>query len=311
MSHANAKLTFAGRLLIIQRLQAGWTQAQAAEAQGVSRSTVAKWWRRFRGEGVAGLRDRSSRPKRTPHALAEEVVEAVCRLRRELGCGPHRIAWELGLHASTVYGVLRRAGISVLARLDRTTRSIIRYERSRPGELIHLDIKKLARIPQGGGKRLDPGWREANTARRTSRGGGHDYLHIAIDDHSRYAYAEALRDEKGATAADFLVRASLAFAEVGIRVERVITDNGGCYRSHAFAAAASLLDVKLRRTRPFRPQTNGKAEAFNKTLQREWAYRQAYSSNAERHDALPIFLADYNYARPHTSIGNKPPASRL
>ena len=311
MSHANGKLTFSGRKLVVERVLAGWTQAQVAEAQGVSRSTVAKWWKRFKAEGDAGLRDRSSRPRRTPHALAEHVVEAICRLRRELGAGPHRIAWELGMHASTVYGVLRRAGLSVLARLDRTTRSVIRYERGRPGELIHLDIKKLGRIPEGGGKRIDPGWREAKTAPHTSRGGGHDYLHIAVDDHSRYAYAEALPDEKGTTAADFLVRASLAFAQAGIAVERVITDNGGCYRSRAFAAAAALLEVRLKRTRPFRPQTNGKAEAFNKTLQREWAYRRPYYSNAERLEALPLFLQDYNYARPHTSIGNKPPASRL
>lgn len=311
MSHANGKLTFAGRRLLIGRLLKGWTQAQVAEAQGVSRSTVAKWWKRFRVEGDAGLRDRSSRPRRSPHALPEHIVDAICRLRRELGAGPHRIAWELGMHASTVYGVLKRAGLSVLARLDRTTRSVIRYERGRPGELIHLDIKKLARIPNGGGKRIDPDWWEAKTAPHTSRGGGHDYVHIAIDDHSRYAYAEALPDEKGATAADFLVRASLAFAQAGIAVERVITDNGGCYKSHAFAAAAAMLKVKLKRTRPFRPQTNGKAEAFNKTLQREWAYRRSYYSNAERLAALPIFLQDYNYARPHTSIGNKPPASRL
>jgi transposase InsO family protein len=311
LAHANAKLTFAGRRLIIERLQSGWTQAQVAESQGVSRSTVSKWWRRFRAEGDAGLRDRCSRPRHTPHALAEHIVETICRLRRELGVGPHRIAWELGMHASTVYGVLRRAGLSVLARLDRTTRSVIRYERSRPGELIHLDIKKLGRVPDGGGKRFQPGWQEAKTARHTSRRGGHDYVHVAVDDHSRYAYAEALPDEKGTTAADFLVRAALAFAQAGIRVERVITDNGGCYRSRAFAAAAAMLEVKLRRTRPFRPQTNGKAEAFNKTLQREWAYQRPYLANRERLDALPIFLQDYNYARPHTSIGNRPPASRL
>ena len=311
MAHANAKLTYAGRRLIAERILAGWTQAQAAEAQGVSRSTVSKWWKRFKAEGEAGLRDRSSRPQNVPHALKEHVVEAICRLRREIGGGPHRIAWELGMPASTVYGVLRRAGLSVLARLDRTTRAVIRYEKEHPGELIHLDIKKLGRIPEGGGKRIDPDWPQAKTARHTGRGGGHDYVHVAVDDHSRYAYAEALPDEKGTTAADFLVRASLAFAQVGINVERVITDNGGCYRSHAFAAAASLLAVQLKRTRPFRPQTNGKAEAFNKTLQREWAYQRPYSSNHERLDALPIFLQDYNYARPHTGIGNRPPASRL
>ena len=311
MTHANAKLTFAGRGLIVQRLADGWTQAQVAEAQGVSRATVAKWAKRHRQEGDAGLRDRSSRARRLPHALGEQVVEAICRLRRELGAGPHRIAWELGMQASTVYGVLKRSGLAVLARLDRSTRSVIRYERARPGELVHLDIKKLARIPEGGGKRMRPGWKEANSARRTSRGGGSDYLHIAIDDHSRYAYAEALGDETGPSAAGFLNRAALAFAEVGITIERVITDNGGCYRARVFAEAAFILGVQLRRTRPFRPQTNGKAEAFNKTLQREWAYRRVYLSNAERLNTLDIFLADYNYARPHTSIGNRPPASRL
>lgn len=312
MAHANAKLTFAGRRLIVERIQAGWTQAQVAAAQGVSRSTVAKWWKRFRLEGDAGLRDRFSRPRHTPHALGEDTVEAICRLRREWGVGPHRIAWELGLHASTVYGVLKRAGLSVLARLDRSTRSLIRYERSRPGELVHLDIKKLGRVPEGGGKRMDPAWQEARTARRRGkRGGGHDYLHVAVDDHSRFAYAEALPDEKGPTTADFLVRAALAFAEVGISVERVITDNGGCYRSRVFVEAASQLGVQLRRTKPFRPQTNGKAEAFNKTLQREWAYQRIYRSNAERLHALTTFLAGYNYLRPHTGIGNKPPASRL
>jgi transposase InsO family protein len=298
-------------MTIVERIQAGWTQAACAAAMNVSRSTVAKWWKRYREEGVAGLQDRSSRPHHTPHALGEPIVAAICRLRRELGAGPHRIAWELGLGASTVYGVLRRAGLSVLARLDRTTRSVIRYEKGRPGELIHLDIKKLARIPPGGGARLDPVWKETKAARHTSRGGGYDYLHVAVDDHSRFAYAEALPNEKAPTAAGFLVRTAQAFAEAGINVERVITDNGGCYRSHVFAAAAAMLEVRLKRTRPFRPQTNGKAEAFNKTLQREWAYRRPYYSNQERLDALPIFLQDYNYVRPHTSIGLKPPASRL
>jgi transposase InsO family protein len=199
-----------------------------------------------------------------------------------------------------VYGVLRGAGLSVLAPLDRTTRSVIRYERPRTGEVIHLDIKKLAGIPDGGGKRVQPGWQEAKTARRTSRGGGRDHPHVAIDNHSRYAYAEALPDEKWITAADFLLRAALAFAQVGIAVERVITDNGGCYRSHAFTEAASMLEVKLKRTCPCRPQTNGKAEVFKHTLRREWAYLRPY-----------YFLQDYNYARPHTSTGNKPAASLL
>ncbi len=310
MSHANAKLTFFGRLLIIQRLQRGWTQARVAEMTGVSRATVAKWKKRFLEEGESGLRDRSSRAKHFPHALGEDVVEAICRLRRELGVGPHRIAWELRLPRSTVYAVLKRFGLQVLRRLDRSTRSVIRYERERPGELIHLDIKKLGRIPDGGGKRVAPGWQETKAARK-GPGVGSDYMHIAIDDHSRFAYVEALPDEQGPTAADFLVRAVLAFAQVGITVERVLTDNGGCYRSNVFRDAAEAIGVQRRRTRPFRPQTNGKAEAFNKTLQNEWAYRRVYLSNDERLAELIIFLEDYNYVRPHTSIGNLPPASRL
>lgn len=310
MAHANAKLTVAGRLLIIERLAKGWRQAQVAESMGVSRSTVAKWRKRHLVEGIEGLRDRSSRAKRFPSALGDEVVEAICRLRRELGVGPHRIAYELGLQRSTVYAVLKRAGLNVLSRLDRSTRSVIRYERKRPGELIHLDIKKLGRIPDGGGKRMAPGWKETKAARK-GPGVGSDYMHIAIDDHSRYAYVEALPDERGPTAAGFLVRAVLAFAETGITVERVLTDNGGCYRFLGFLQTASDLGVQLRRTRPFRPQTNGKAEAFNKTLQREWAYRRVYLSNAERLSALDVFMQDYNYVRPHTSIGNLPPASRL
>ena len=164
MSHANAKLTEYGRWLLVSRIDQGWTQAQVAEAQGVSRSTAAKWWKRYREEGIEGLRDRSSSARRLPHALGETVVEAVCALRRELGAGPHRIAYELGLAASTVYGVLRRRGLSVLARLDRTTRAVIRYEREHPGDLIHLDVKRLGRIPDGGGKRFDPGFFESGLA---------------------------------------------------------------------------------------------------------------------------------------------------
>jgi len=298
-------------MLIVQRLEEGWTQAQVAKGLGVSRSTVAKWWRRYREEGDAGLQERSSRAKHLRHALAEHVVESICRLRQELGAGPHRIAWELGMHASTVYGALKRAGLSVLARLDRSTRSIIRYERERPGELVHFDIKKLGKVPDGGGKRFDAGWRESGAGRRRPGPGGHDYLHVAIDDHSRYAYVEALPDEKGPTTAGFLTRAVIAFAEAGISVERVLTDNGGNYRSRIFAETASELGIGLRRTQPYRPQTNGKAEAFNKTLQREWAYRRLYISNDERLQALAAFVNDYNYARPHTAIGNQPPASRL
>jgi transposase len=271
MSHPNAKLTGAGRLLLVQRLAAGYTQAEVAELQGVSRSTVAKWARRYREEGVAGLQDRSSRAQRIPHALGEQVMTAICDLRRELGAGPHRLSHELGIAASTVYGVLRRKGLSVLARLDRTTRSVIRYERAYPGALVHLDVKKLGRIPDGGGKRFDEGFRESGSGRaRPGPPRGHDYIHVAVDDHSRFAYAEALEDEKGPTTATFLERAVLAFASVGISIERVLTDNAMNYRkSQAFLETAAAHTIALRHTRPYRPQTNGKAEAFNKTLQRE------------------------------------------
>jgi transposase InsO family protein len=314
MCHRNAKLNDHGRLLLIERLQQGWTQAQVAEAQGISRSTVAKWAKRYREEGLAGLRERSSRAKRLPHALSQTVIEAICALRHELGSGPHRIAHGLGMAASTVYGVLRRKGLSVLAHLDRTTRAVIRYERERPGELVHLDVKKLGRIPEGGGKRFDPGFLETGGAGRKRPGPpvGHDYVHVAVDDHSRFAYAEVLPDEKGVTTAGFLVRAVQAFALAGITVQGVLTDNALNYRrSYAFRDMAAAHAIRLHRTRPYRPQTNGKAEAFNKTLQREWAYRQQYLSNDERVEALTAFLDDYNYARPHTAIGNLPPASRL
>lgn len=314
MTHRNARLNLYSRHLIIQRLEQGWRQAEAAEAAGVSRSTVAKWARRYREEGLAGLQDRSSRAKHCRHALAEPIVEAIVRLRRELAAGPDRIAWELDLAASTVYGVLRRAGLSVLARLDRTTRAVQRYERERPGELIHFDVKKLGKIPDGGGKRfLDPGWAETGAGMNRKGFGkrGYDYLHVAVDDHSRYAYVEALPDEKGPTAAAFLTRSVLAFAAVGVNVERVLSDNGGCYRSHVFAEAASELGIARRYIRPRHPQTNGKAERFIRTLQAEWAYLQPYATNQERLDALHTFLDRYNYARPHTAIGNRPPASRL
>jgi transposase InsO family protein/biotin operon repressor len=311
MSHPNAKLTPAGRLLIIRQLEAGFSQAEIARRMYLSRATVGKWVRRYREEGLEGLQDRTSRAKHLPHALGEEVMAAICQLRRELGAGPHRLAWELGMARSTIYGVLKRAGLSVLSHMERTTRTVIRYERSRPGELVHLDVKKLGRIPEGGGKRFDEGFLETGSGRHRPGKRGFEYVHIAVDDHSRFAYAEVLADEKGSTTAAFLERTVLAFAQAGIAVERVLSDNGGNYRSLAVQAVASEHGVRLKRTRPYRPQTNGKAEAFNKTLQREWAYRRPYPSNEGRLAALQTFLDDYNFARPHTAIGNRPPASRL
>lgn len=308
---ANRKLSPGGRLLIIRQIEDGYSQAEVARRMYLSRATVGKWWRRYRDEGMAGLDDRSSRAKRLPHALGEDVVQAICELRLKLGAGPHRLAWELGMARSTVYGVLRRAGISVLRHLERTTRAVIRYERGRPGELVHLDVKKLGRIPDGGGKRFDEGFKENGSGRHRPGKRGFQYVHVAVDDHSRFAYAEVLPNELGTTTADFLERMVCAFARKGVRVERVLTDNGGNYRSTAFAAAAGAQSIGLRKTRPYRPQTNGKAEAFNKTLQREWAYRRPYLSELERLAALQPFLDDYNHTRPHTAIGNRPPASRL
>ena len=311
MSHGNARLTVFGRLQIVRHRAQGYTPSNIAEMMGVSRDTVYKWLRRYAEEGQSGLTDRSSRPHRLRHALPAETVASICALRRERAWGPHRIAYALGMARSTVYAVLRRAGLHRLAWLHRSTREVIRYERAAPGELLHLDVKKLGRIPDGGGKRFDPGFRETGAGRHASRGLGHDYVHVAIDDYSRYAYAEALEDERGDTTAAFLERAVTTFQEKGVRVERILTDNGGNYRSHVFAAVAAAHGIKLKRTRPYRPQTNGKAEAFNKTLQREWAYVRLYRSNTERTAALTPFLEEYNGDRPHTALGGLAPLTRI
>lgn len=311
MSHSNARLTRYGRLQIVQHRADGHTPAGIAAMMGVSRATVYKWLRRYDSEGIPGLEDRSSRPHRLNRTLAPAVVAAIAALRREHAWGPHRISYALGIARSTVYAVLRRLGLHRLAWLHRSTREVVRYERAAPGELIHLDVKKLGRIPDGGGKRFDPGFLENGAGRHASRGLGCDYIHVAVDDYSRYAYAEALPDERGDTTAAFLVRAMHTFQELGIRVQRLLTDNGGNYRSRAFSDVASANGVQLRRTRPYRPQTNGKAEAFNKTLQREWAYVRLYRSNAERTAALIPFLDQYNGDRPHTALGGLTPLARI
>jgi transposase InsO family protein len=311
LAHPNARLTPHSRLQIVRHRDEGYTQAAIAELMGVSRATVSKWLRRHAREGVAGLADRSSRPRQIARGLSADLVAAICQLRRERAWGPHRISYALGVARSTVYGVLRRAGLHRLAWLHRSTREVIRYERASPGELLHLDVKKLGRIPDGGGKRFDPGFRETGAGRHASRGLGHDFVHVAVDDFSRYAYAEALPDECGKTTAAFLERALATFQALGVRVERILTDNGGNYRSHAFRDVAVAAGARLKRTRPYRPQTNGKAEAFNKTLQREWAYVRLYTSNADRRIALPLFLEEYNTARPHTALGGRSPLTRI
>lgn len=311
MTHRNARLTPVTRAELVEQVMDGWPQAEVARLFRVSRATVSKWVQRFREGGPDALHDRSSRPLRSPRKTAQFQEATICATRRMLAWGPHRIAWKLGIARSTVYAVLRRAGIHRLAWLHRTTREVVRYEHPRPGALVHLDIKKLGRIPQGGGKRILPGFAETQSGPKRGPRLGFDFVHVAVDDHSRYAYAEALPDERGATATAFLLRALAHFDRQGITVERALTDNGACYVSRVFTSTAPVNGVRLKRTRPFRPQTNGKAEAFNKILQAEWAYQRPYTSNRDRLDTLPAFLAYYNHRRPHGGIGGITPASRM
>ncbi len=311
MSHPNARLTVHSRLQILRLRSDGHTVASIAALMGVSHATVHKWVRRHDQEGLSGLCDRPSRPHHSPGKLTVWQMARIGCLRRRHAWGPHRIGFALGMARSTVYAVLRRLGLHRLASLHRSTREVIRYERAAPGELVHLDVKKLGRIPDGGGKRFDTGFLENGAGRHRGRGLGCDFIHVAVDDYSRYAYAEALPDERGDTTAAFLGRAIHTFQELGVRVERLLTDNGGNYRSRVFAEVASALGVQLRRTRPYRPQTNGKAEAFNKTLQREWAYIRLYRSNDERAAALAPFLDTYNGNRPHTALGGLCPLTRI
>jgi len=309
VGHRRAKLTPFGRLLLVQRIEVfGWPAVRTAEMMGVSRATAYKWVRRFREEGIAGLEDRSSAPTRRPHALAERDVRRIVRARQQLKVGPHRLGPMLGHPRSTVYAVLRRHGLSRLAHLDRPSGIPIRYERDHPGELVHLDVKKLGKVPPGGGHRVLG--RAAQVP--SHRGLGYDYLHVAIDDRSRLAYVEALADERGDTTAGFIIRAAAFYASYGITIERVLTDNAKNYTtSHAFAAALAELGIAHRRTRPYRPQTNGKAERFNRTLLDEWAYPRTYLSNEDRLARLPRWFHAYNSRRPHTALGGRPPMAVL
>ena len=307
MLHRTARLTPFGRRLLVERiLVEGWSPAMAAETLGVSRATAYKWLRRYRAEGLAGLEDRSARPRRTPRALDERSVRRILRLRRRLRVGPHRLGPLLGHPRSTVYGVLRRHGVSRLAHADRLSGAPLRYVRERPGELIHVDVKKLGRVPNGGGHRmLGP------SARRDSRV-GYDYLHVAIDDATRLAFVGVHPDERAATTVRFLRDAAAFFADHGVRVERVMTDNAMTYtHSRELARLFAELGIRHLRTRPRRPQTNGKAERFIGTLQREWAYARLFRSNADRLASLPRWLDTYNRRRPHAGLNGLSPLTVL
>jgi transposase InsO family protein len=303
MAHPNARLTPRGRRLLVERVAGGWTITRAAAAAGISRQSASKWCGRYRREGVPGLVDRRSAVHHQARQHPPERVAALCARRRALRVGPHVLAWESGLARSTVYGLLRRAGLNRLDRLEPRA-PVRRYERARPGELVHLDTKMLGRIGPGGGKRV-------GGPRDRYRGIGWDRVHVAIDDYSRLAYAEELADEAPATTAGFLWRAWRFYAGHGIRIERLLTDNGGCYRSTRFAEACDELGLGHRFTRPYRPQTNGKAERLIRTLLAEWAYAEPFADTAERQARLPDFLDFYNRRRPHWSLAGQPPISRV
>jgi transposase InsO family protein len=311
--HANAALSWSGRRRLCELVvDEGWTLVAAAAAVGVSVRCVRKWVGRYRVEGVAGLCDRSSAPRHVANRTAADRVEAIAKLRR-LRFTAAEIAETLGMALSTVSGILTRIGMGKLGRLG--LEQPVRYERSRPGELIHVDVKKLGRIENGAGKRVRGGGNHNRRRRRDAAGKDHlltgwEYVHIAIDDHSRLAYAEVLPNEKAATAAAFLARAARFYSRYGIRVEAVLTDNGACYRGTLHALACRQLGIRHLRTRPYRPQTNGKAERFIRTVLNGWAYGAIYASSLERTTALDGWLWHYNHRRRHSALGHQPPVTR-
>lgn len=329
MTHANATLTPAGRLRLAQLVaDHGWTYARAAERFSVSITTARRWALRYRESGKAGMVDRSSRPHRCPNQLSRRTERRIVNLRVTRRWGPARIAYHLGQNPSTVHQVLRRYGCPRLkwtdpatgTRIKTSSRDKRRYEHAAPGDLVHVDIKKLGKIPDGGGWRIH-GRGSVNDLRAKSvrehaaRAGaspsrGYAFLHHAVDDHSRLAYSEILDDERKETAAGFWLRAEAFFAAHHITVKAVLTDNGSCYRSKLWAKTLGTR-IKHRRTRPYRPQTNGKVERFNRTLLEEWAYARSYLSEADRATAYPDWLHHYNHHRGHTSLKGKSPIDRV
>ena len=315
MSHANARTTVLGRLLIVERHRSGWPKAHIASAMGISRKCVDYWLERYANEGAAGLETRSSRPHTMPTRTSPEVEHRIVELRQRERRGPDWIGAELGVPARTVSRVLARHQVPHLAMLDSITGEVIRaskatavrYERARPGELVHMDVKKLGRIPDGGGWRV----RGRSIPRDRVNGPGFDYVHSLVDDRSRLAYSEILPDEKGPTCADFLDRAIGYFAAHGItNIEQLMTDNAWAYR-YSLRELCAAADIKQIFIRPHCPWQNGKVERLNRTLLTEWAYRQVFHTNDERSAALAPWLEYYNTRRRHSALGGLPPISRL
>jgi transposase InsO family protein len=313
--HGNARTCPNSRRLLVERVgKQGWSVAAAAEAAGVSERTVYRWLRRWREQGAAGLCDRSSRPLRSPRRLAPETVKAIHSLRK-LRMTAAQIAEVLGLALSTVSAWLKRIGLGRRSRLE-APEPPNRYERRHPGELVHVDIKQLGRISERGAGHRMVGHRKSRVERRVGAGKKRgmtrfEYVHVMVDDHSRLAYAEVLPTLRARCAIEFLRRGIAWFAERGVTIRAVMSDNGSAYVAHAYREALAELGLRHLRIQPYRPRTNGKAERFIQTLINEWAYERIFGSSAERTAALPLFLERYNFKRPHGSLGHRPPASRL
>ncbi len=319
MIHRNARLAVAGRLILVSRVLAGRPVSHVAKEMGVSRQCAHRWVSRYRALGMDGLADRSSRPLRSPRATPVQQRELVLDLRRTERFGPNELAARTGVSASTASRLIARAGLPRLHELDpisgvqvrASRRTQVRYEHAEPGDLVHVDVKKLGRIPDGGGWRIE-GPNELDHRSHRSQRIGFDYVHAAVDDHSRLAYAEVLGDEKGATCAGFLARAAQFYASHGIAIRRVMSDNAMNYtKSNDFRDVLATLGAKHILIRPHCPWQNGKVERFNRTMQEGWAYRQAFNSNDARTQALSPWLDHYNYDRPHTACGGQPPISRV
>lgn len=302
-NHQNARLTVHGRELLVNRIiKHGLRPEEAAQAAGVSVRTAYKWLRRYHEEGLAGLHNRCSRPRYCPHATTAECREKLIE-RRKARQTYHQISRDLGIGRSTVARILRREGLNRLASLE-PAEPVKRYEYDKPGGLLHLDIKKLGRFER-------PGHRITGDRQQHSRGAGWEYVHVAIDDHSRIGFSSILPDETARSACKALLEALRYYRRLGIRFERVMTDNGACYRSRLFRRLCRRLGLKHKRTKPYTPRTNGKAERFIQSALREWAYARAYESSQQRAEHLPHWLHHYNWHRPHASLGYLPPVSRL